>query len=84
MPHSGFGVECVQAMGSSFFFRSYFLFHSLVVFPSGSELQKDYFCPVSQFSKVKCPNHAYGEYCNNMRHKSKLSLVFYSFIVFLS
>ena len=49
-----------------------------------SELQKDYFCPVSQLSTEKCQNHAFGEFCNNMRHKSKLRLVFYSFIVFLS
>ena len=49
-----------------------------------AELQVDCFCPVSQFSTEKCPNRAFGEFCNNMRHKSKLRLVFYSFIVFLS
>ena len=26
-----------------------------------TELQKDYFCPVSRFSTKKCPNHAFGE-----------------------
>ena len=30
------------------------------------ELQKDYFCPVSQFSTEKCPNHTFGEFCNYM------------------
>ena len=27
-----------------------------------SELQKDYFCLVSRFSTVKCPNHVFGEF----------------------
>ena len=26
-----------------------------------TELQKDYFCPVSGFSTEKCPNHVFGE-----------------------
>ena len=47
------------------------------------ELQNDYFGLVSQFSTKKCPNHAFGEFCSIMKHKSKLRLVFYSFIVFL-
>ena len=53
-------------------------------YKAATDLQKDYFCPVSQFSTVKCPNHAFGEFCSNMRHKSKLRLVFYSIRVFLS
>ena len=48
------------------------------------ELQNDYFGLVSQFSTKKCPNHAFGEFCSIMKHKSKLRLVLYSFIVFLS
>ena len=43
-----------------------------------AELQKDSFCPVSQFSTEKCPNHAFGEICNDVRYKSKLSLVFWA------
>ena len=49
-----------------------------------TELQKDYFCPVSRFSNEKCPNHLFCEFCNNMKHKSTFRLVFYSFIAFLS
>ena len=48
-----------------------------------TELQKDYFCPVSWFSTEKCLNHVYGKFCHNMRHKSKHRL-FCSFMVIWS
>ena len=42
-----------------------------------SELQKDYFCPVSGFSTGKCPNHVFGQFCHNLRHKSNHRLLFF-------
>ena len=35
-----------------------------------TELQKHYFRPVSKFSTEKSPNHAFGDFCHNMRRKS--------------
>ena len=36
-----------------------------------SELEKDFFCPVFRFSTDDYLNHAFGVFCQNMRHKSK-------------
>ena len=47
---------------------------------SQTELRKDYFCPVSGFSTKICPNHVFGNFCQNLRNKSKHWLVFYQFI----
>ena len=49
-----------------------------------SEMQKDYFCPVSIFLTEKCPNHALWEVCHNLRQKSKHRLVFYHYLVIWS
>ena len=47
-----------------------------------TEVQKEYFCPVSGFSTKKCPKYVFGEFRHDMKHKSKHRLVFthsYSF-----
>ena len=41
------------------------------------KLQKDYFGPVSGFSTGKCPNHVFGQFCHNLRHKSNHRLLFF-------
>ena len=49
-----------------------------------TELQKDYFCPVSWFSTEKCPNQVYNDIFPNIKHKSKYRLVLCSFMVIWS
>ena len=49
-----------------------------------TELQIDYFCPVSWFSTKKCPNYVYNDIFPDIRHKSKYRLVLCSFMVIWS
>ena len=34
-----------------------------------AEFQKDFLCPVSQFSTKKCPKYVFSEFCDNITHK---------------